>query len=336
MGSISLHIAAGGSRLTKGVYSADRRRWLAIAQRGKIHGGKPVFLLHGTPGSRVGPLPRQGLLYRLGVRLITYDRPGYGQSDRQTGRRVSDVASDVEAIADQLGLGRFAVVGRSGGGPHALACAALIPNRVTRTAVLVGLAPREAEGLDWFEGMTETNVTDYTKAMQGRSRLAAHLKPAALEIKDDPVQLVNSLYDELTEADRWVVADTGIRAMLVDNYAEALRKSPDGWIDDAMAFCSPWGFDPADISVPTWLWHGEDDVFSPASHSRWLASRIPTAKMTIQPGVAHFHALHVLPDLLPWLTVDEPARRGDRGPSSAPRQSLRPSPRAEGVGHPTG
>ncbi|GAB3901332.1 hypothetical protein GCM10027612_64540 [Microbispora bryophytorum subsp. camponoti] len=127
--------------MTDGVWSADRERRLAVAQRGKIHGGRPVFLLHGTPGSRIGPLPREGLLYRLGVRLITYDRPGYGGSDRHEGRSVGDVAADVAAIADHLGLDRFAVVGRSGGGPHALACAALIPHRVTRAAVLVGLAP---------------------------------------------------------------------------------------------------------------------------------------------------------------------------------------------------
>lgn len=293
--------------MTEGVRSADRTRWLAIAQRGKINGGRPVFLLHGTPGSRVGPLPREGLLYRLGVRLITYDRPGYGKSDRHIGRRVSDVAPDVGTIADHLGLERFAVAGRSGGGPHALACAALMPHRVTKAAVLVSLAPHQAEGLDWFDGMTETNIAEYMTAMQGRGRLAARLEPTALEIKNDPVHLVNALYDELTESDRRVVADTGIRAMLVKNFAEALRRSPDGWIDDAMAFCSPWGFDPADISVPTLLWHGEDDVFSPVSHSRWLAARIPTATMTIQRGAAHFHALHVLPDLLPWLASGDTA-----------------------------
>ncbi|GLW20349.1 alpha/beta fold hydrolase [Microbispora triticiradicis] len=290
--------------MTDGVWSADGERRLAVAQRGKIHGGRPVFLLHGTPGSRIGPLPREGLLYRLGVRLITYDRPGYGASDRHEGRSVGDVAADVAVIADHLGLDRFAVVGRSGGGPHALACAALIPHRVTRAAVLVGLAPREAEGLDWFDGMTEGNVAEYMTAMQGRARLAARLVPTAAEIREDPVRLVNSLYDELTESDRSVIADAGIRTMLVQNYAEAVRTSAYGWIDDAMAFCSPWGFDPADIRVPTLLWHGEDDVFSPVSHSRWLAGRIPTATVRIQRGAAHFHALHVLPDLLGWLARD--------------------------------
>uniref|UniRef100_UPI0013B3CC93 alpha/beta fold hydrolase n=1 Tax=Nonomuraea lactucae TaxID=2249762 RepID=UPI0013B3CC93 len=114
-------------------------RKLAVEDRGNPE-GTPVFLLHGTPGSRFGPSPRAGVLYRLGIRLITFDRPGYGHSDRRRGRSVSDVASDVAAIAGALGIGSFAVVGRSGGAPHALACAALLPGLVTRAAALVGLA----------------------------------------------------------------------------------------------------------------------------------------------------------------------------------------------------
>ena len=119
-------------------------------------------MLHGTPGSRVGPFPRGRGLYELGVRLISFDRPGYGGSDRLISRRVADVVPDVTAIADALDLGRFAVLGRSGGGPHALACAALLPERMTRAGVLVSLAPWAAEGLDWYAGMADSNVREYT------------------------------------------------------------------------------------------------------------------------------------------------------------------------------
>jgi pimeloyl-ACP methyl ester carboxylesterase len=115
--------------------------------------GRPVFLLHGTPGSRLGPHPRSAVLHRLGVRLIAFDRPGYGGSDRLEGRRVADVAADVIAIADAHDLEQFSVVGRSGGGPHALACAALLADRIARAAVLVGIAPHGADGLDWFDGI---------------------------------------------------------------------------------------------------------------------------------------------------------------------------------------
>lgn len=281
----------------------DGRR-LTFEERGKPE-GIPIFMLHGTPGSRVGPRPRGSVLYRLGIRLITFDRPGYGGSTRLQGRSVGSVAGDVERIANHLGIERFAVIGRSGGGPHALACAALLPGRVTRVAALVSLAPPGAEGLDWFGGMTRSNVVEYMAALAGLNHLTQILTPAAHAIRSDPAHLISGLYEELSEADRRVVANPGIRAMLLENYAEALRDTAAGWIDDAIAFCSPWGFDPADITVPTLVWHGEKDRFSPADHSRWLASRIPTARMTVQPGAAHFGALNVLPDILPWLANQE-------------------------------
>ncbi|MEU8527192.1 MULTISPECIES: alpha/beta fold hydrolase [Streptomyces] len=263
--------------------------------------GSPVFLLHGTPGSRLGPAPRGMVLYQRGMQLIAYDRPGYGGSDRLEGRSVGDVVHDVTAIADELGLERFAVVGRSGGAPHALACAALIPERVTRTAALVALAPKDADGLDWFEGMAASNVREYTKASQDPGGVAARLTPRADEIRKDPIRLLDDLRRELTEPDRMVVSDAGVRSMLLRNYQEALRTSAYGWIDDALAFCSPWGFDPADIPGEVMLWHGEQDVFSPVGHSRWLAERIPGATAVLEPAAAHFDALHALPRVLTWL-----------------------------------
>ena len=277
------------------VRTADGRR-LSVEVFGD-HDGTPVFLLHGTPGSRLGPRPRGQVLHRLGIRLIAFDRPGYGRSDRLRGRRVAEAAADVSAIAEMLGLKRFAVIGRSGGGPHALACAALLPDRITRAAVLVGLAPHGAEGLDWFDGMAQSNVLEFTAAANGYDGIAARLKATADTIRANPASLIDSLLTELPAPDRRVVSDSGIRSMLVETYAEALRTSAYGWIDDALAFCSPWGFDPAAITVPVLLWHGASDVFSPASHARWLAARIPEATVLVQAGAAHFGALDVLPDV---------------------------------------
>lgn len=260
-----------------------------------------MFSLHGTPGSREGPHPRSGRLHGLGVRLISYDRPGYGQSDRQVGRSVADAAADVRAIADYLGIYRFGVLGRSGGGPHALACAALLPTRVTRACALVSLAPPDAKGLDWFDGMADSNVTEHTLAATDPDRLAATLIATAAKIRADPASHVKTLGPEMPEPDRRVVADAGIRAKLARNFAEAVRDSADGWIDDAFALTSPWGFDAAMIRAPVRLWHGEQDVFSPVAHTRWLAERIPRAVRTIIPGKAHFDALEVVPDMLSWL-----------------------------------
>jgi pimeloyl-ACP methyl ester carboxylesterase len=280
------------------VRTSDGRR-LSVKDGGHP-AGRPVFLLHGTPGSRFGPAPRERVLYHLGVRLITFDRPGYGDSDRLPGRTVSAVAGDVRHIADALGIGRFAVVGRSGGAPHALACAALLPDRTTRVAALVSLAPRDAPGLDWFEGMTESNVREYVNASISRNRVTATLGRRSLSILADPAGSVAEMTGKLPESDRWIVADAGIQDMLERNFAEGLRSSADGWVDDVMAFSTGWGFDLGSISIPVLLWHGEDDIFAPVEHTRWLGRNIPGARVEVEPGAAHFGALRVMPRMLSW------------------------------------
>lgn len=300
-------------------------RTLLVERSGDLK-GKPVFLLHGTPGSRVGPRPRAMVLYQRGTQLISYDRPGYGGSDRHPDRRVVDVARDVAAVADAFGLERFAVAGRSGGAPHALACAALMPDRVTRAAAMVSLAPKDAEGLDWFAGMAQSNIAEFTTAFADPERFAARLIPRSAAIRSDPARLLEELRRELTDDDRSIVSDSGIRALLLRNYREALRTSPYGWIDDALALCRPWGFDLAAIRVPVLLWHGQQDVFSPAAHSSWLGDRIPRATTVVEPAAAHFAALRALPQVLAWLLSDRPDRpdRPDRlDRSSRPERSDR-------------
>jgi pimeloyl-ACP methyl ester carboxylesterase len=268
--------------------------------------GFPVFLLHGTPGSRSGPVPRVSLICQLGVRLISYDRPGYGGSDRHRGRTVAAAAWDVLDIADHLGLDTFGVVGRSGGGPHALACAAFIGgNRLRSVAVLVGLAPSDAMGLDWFEGMTESNVQDYELAeLDGDDAVVADLTRRAKQIDEDPRSLLNALHKEMAEADRRVAFDVGIQRHLTESYREAIRNGPYGWIDDVLAFRSPWGFELSKIEIPVRFWHGDQDVFSPLAHSRWMADQIPSAQIEVEPGAAHFGAIEMLPKVLAQLKED--------------------------------
>jgi len=258
-----------------------------------------VFLLHGTPGSKSGPVPRSPLLYQLGVRLISYDRPGYGESERQPGRLVVDAAADVLRIADELGLDEFRVVGRSGGGPHALGCAARIDrSRLLSVTVLVGLAPHDAPDLDWFDGMTESNVNDYEAASVPDDAMITDLTKRAEEIRRDPEALLEALEKEMTDSDKRITSDAGIRRRLLEAYRDALRPGPYGWIDDVLAFRAGWGFDLGEIKVPVHLWHGDLDVFSPASHSRWMARQIPDATVNVEAGAAHFAAMEILPRVL--------------------------------------
>jgi pimeloyl-ACP methyl ester carboxylesterase len=265
--------------------------------------GKPVFLLHGTPGGRYGPRPRGPVLYRLGIRLITYDRPGYAGSDSVPGRTVSSAADDVEAVADYLGIKRFSVVGRSGGAPHALACAARLPERVICAAALSSLAPRDAKGLDWESGMADSNVRAFRNAKNDPEALITALNAQAGRVRDNSEGLLKVLWPELVGQDKEVIGDIALRQIIAGIHADALRETAEGWIDDVIALRNPWGFDLSDISVPVKLWAGHEDIFSPVSHTRWLAERIEGAEkeLEIEPGCAHFRSVEVLPKILTWV-----------------------------------
>jgi pimeloyl-ACP methyl ester carboxylesterase len=290
---------AGAHEQSREVKTHDDRV-LAVEISGALD-GPPVFLLHGTPGSRNGPKPRASVLYRQGIRLITYDRPGYGGSSRFEGRSVADAAADVESIADALGLDAFAVVGRSGGGPHALACAAVLNGRVTRTAGLVSVARPDAVELDWFGQMTDENVAAYTTADNDPNTLIEHLRLRADRTVRDPESMVAQLHDQMTPPDRRIVDDMSIRRLLHATYSVALAPGPWGWIDDLLALRSSWGFSLDAIQSPVRLWHGTRDNFAPVSHTIWLASQIAHAEVVLEQGSAHFGAVEILPSMLAWL-----------------------------------
>ncbi|MFE1909081.1 alpha/beta fold hydrolase [Streptomyces gardneri] len=277
-----------------------------VAEEWGSPSGAPVMLFHGTPGTRLGTLLPGIAAQYPGFRFLAYDRPGYGESGRAAGRRVADAARDAAAVADAFGVERFAVVGRSGGGPHALACAALLPERVRAAAVLVGLAPPDAAALDWYAGMTPFNVREYGLArahLDGRDPggLERDLADRAVVLRRDPVRLLDDLRADLSPHDLPVVEDPRVRTVLLRTYREALRVSHHGWLDDCLAFVRPWGFDVASVASPVLLWHGLDDAFSPVAHTRWLAGRIPGAELALVPDAGHFAAQLALPDVLRWL-----------------------------------
>ena len=285
--------------MVHGIRTQDGRR-LTVEEYGDPD-GTPVVLLHGTPGCRFGVVPEDVVAAHPGVRFIAYDRPGYGDSDRLPGRRVADAARDVADLADALGLDRFSVLGLSGGAPHALACAALLPSRVRRTAALASPAPPDARDLHWFDGMAESAVEEYTRALTDPLAFAERLAARAADIRRDPAQLLVSLRDGLTDSDRRIVSTPAIGETLLRNYREALRGSAYGWLDDDLALLSNWGFDPAAVTRPVLLWHGALDTFSPLGHFKWLADRVPRVRPVLQPDAGHFGALEALPAVLDWL-----------------------------------
>jgi pimeloyl-ACP methyl ester carboxylesterase len=287
--------------------------------------GTPVFLLHGTPGGRNGPHPRGIVLYRLGIRLISYDRPGYPGSDRVPGRSIVDAADDVTTIADYFGIDRFSVVGRSGGAPHALACAARLKDRVISAAALGSLAPCDAEDLKWTAGMTESNVRAFGDAKTDPGALIASLKEQADRVQSNSEGLLKTLWPEMGHLDQEVIGDIALRQIIATIHTEALSNlSVDGWIDDVIALSKPWGFDPADIKVPVKLWGGQHDVFSPVSHTYWLAQRIDGAEVEIENSKAHFGTVEMLPRTLAWVArkanAERQAKRAVNDSSRAMRQ----------------
>lgn len=251
-------------------------------------GGRlPVLWHHGTPNVGPPPAPLFDVSERLGVHWVGHDRPGYGGSTPQPGRSVGSVAADVAAVADVLGFEHFAVVGHSGGGPHALACAALLPDRVGTVVCIAGLAPRDAAGLDWYAGMDTSDVASLRAAEAGRQARQAH-EDAPVAAEDPPLPA-----DERALAGPWgwLRSVTGPEA----------GAGPDGLIDDDVAFVTGWGFDPAAIAVPVLLLHGADDPVVPSTHSRWLARRCPTADLWIRPGEGHVSVLETAGTALEWL-----------------------------------
>jgi pimeloyl-ACP methyl ester carboxylesterase len=252
--------------------------------------GVPVFVLHGTPGSRFSGLAlNPSRVADAGLRVITYDRPGYGRSTRHRGRRVIDCVGDLAAIADALGLEHFAVSGASGGGPHALAVGARLPERVTRVLCEVGGAPFDASDLEWFKGMDPSNVREFGWAIEGEETLVRELQREARAVldrlADDPTALLSGV--ELAPADRAALEDEDLRRAWTASLREALRQGVWGWADDDLAFVRAWGFDVEELKVPVEIRYGAADVLVPAGHGAWLAAHVPDALVTVDEGGGH-------------------------------------------------
>ena len=240
--------------------------------------GYPVIGLHGTPGCRLSRWPNDAEYRSAGVRYITTDRAGYGQSSRHRGRQVADEAADILAVADALELPRFAVVGGSGGGPHALACAALLAHRVERVVCQSGLAPLGADGLtqpEWLRGMSDECVDELRWAQAGEETLVHELTIEQQEMESrlagDPSRVLG---EGALTPDRDYMQRPEVVQAFGRIVVEQAARGVFGAVDDHLAFARPWGFAVSSIAVPVLLTYGLRDVFVPAAHGEWLASRL--------------------------------------------------------------
>jgi pimeloyl-ACP methyl ester carboxylesterase len=238
----------------------------------------PLVLHHGTPSDRTQYPPFAQAAAVRGLRLVSYSRPGYGSSSRQPGRAIADCAADTLAIVEQLGARRFYTAGWSGGGPHALACAALLPDRVLACATIAGVGPFGAAGLDFLEGMGRENQEEFGAALAGPSKLQDYLEHQAQVLAEvTGEQVAAALGDLVSAAD--VGALTGdFTAYLATTFRQAVSTGIWGWFDDDLAFTGPWGFDLDAVDVPVVVWQGGQDRMVPFAHGQWLATQVPAAR----------------------------------------------------------
>ena len=241
-------------------------------------GAIPLVVHHGTPGERSQYPPFADAAAAQGLRYVSYSRPGYGGSSRRPGRAVADCAADTAAILAHLGADRCYTVGASGGGPHALACAALLADRVLACATVAGLGPFGAEGLDFLEGMGRENHEEFGAALAGPAELQAYLEREAESFADlTGEQVAAALGDLVSRVD--VAALIGdFAAYVAASFRQAVANGIWGWFDDDLAFTRPWGFDLASIEVPVAVWQGGQDRMVPFAHGQWLAAHLRTAK----------------------------------------------------------
>jgi pimeloyl-ACP methyl ester carboxylesterase len=246
-----------------------------------------VFWHHGTPNIGALPEPLFPAAARLGIRWVSFDQPGYGGSTPHPGRNVASVAADVSRIADALGIERSAVMGHSGGSTHALACAALLPERILGAVCVSGMAPFQAEGLDWFAGMAAFGAAELRAASGGRAALEDYLASTAV----DPEQFTPADRAALSDAWSWlgVVARKGAEGGTA------------GMVDDNLAYVAPWGFEPTQVSRPILFLHGGQDRIVPSSHAKWLAHHIRPAQLWLRPEDGHISVLNSAASALEWL-----------------------------------
>jgi pimeloyl-ACP methyl ester carboxylesterase len=249
--------------------------------------GVPVVYLHGAIGTSVDRTPAlDALIAKLRIRYIALSRPGFGRSDPCPGRRIADFPADVERVADRLGLGRFAVVGVSAGGPYAIACARALPDRAVATAAVSSLSPLcPPHAGNWMPVHLRLGL----RALVRRPDLAARGGARAMRIVERRPQAVARLARAgATPADRELLAAAEGGTAAIESFLAAAAGGVRGMIDDYVTVCSAWGFDLRDVLGEVHVWHGEQDRFVPVEHARALAAALPRCRAQFDAQDGHF------------------------------------------------
>ena len=264
--------------------------------------GEVLLFHHGTPGAGLPFWPMVESAAARGLRTVMYSRPGYGNSTVHLNRKIADAASDVAAVIDSLGVQTFRTVGWSGGGPHALACAAILPDRCLATITIGSIAPYPADGIDWFAGMADENVTEFKLALEGERALAPVLNASAEAIaRMQSTDLPEALGGLLSEVDKPFAAGE-FAEWFSETFRVGFAHGIAGSRDDELALTRDWGFHVADARFVV-IWHGAQDRFVPLAHGRWLADHIPGARRRLFDDEGHLSIIgrmldRVLDDLL--------------------------------------
>jgi pimeloyl-ACP methyl ester carboxylesterase len=270
--------------------------------------GYPVFLHPGTPGSRHLYLPQVERAARAGIRLVSWDRPGYGQSPGRPGRQVAEAAKEAALVADFLKLEHFGTWGFSGGGPFALSCGAVLPDRVSAVVAIASLAPYQAPGLDW--------VGSFSDEARREVELFFADPVAHRELHSENARAIGG---SLGRAEAWLehwgeqaLTDEAHSRALAEHLAlgvrEALFSGDEGWYEDDAAFLTPWGFELGEIKVPVQLWHGVDDSNVPVAHGEFLAREIPNIEAHFLEGKDHSNT-DAAAEQIAWEWLRETARK---------------------------
>jgi pimeloyl-ACP methyl ester carboxylesterase len=262
-------------------------RALAYCEYG-VPDGAPVFTFHGLPGSRIDARVVADEMRELGVRLIAADRPGIGRSDPVKGKRTyAGWAKDIAHLADALGIERFSVVGYSCGGPYALAVAGELPARVEKVGLVSSVATSEMPGYRKGLASTDRSMTVLSRYAPWLARML--LAQAVKQARTKPEKFAAQVDRDLrSPADR-VILDDGLRPVVIELFEECNRGGPAGTVEDFAVWGRPSGIPVENVKAPVRLWHGDADGSVPIDHSRWLASKIPGAELTVIPGAGHLH-----------------------------------------------